>query len=226
MATGKPVRAVPWSHSSLSSFETCPRRHKILRVDKLVVEPQTDALTFGNKVHKELELAVNGTKSLAIGFANYQPLVTKIRGMSGKKFTEQRFGLTADFKPTEFFAPNVWVRGVLDLSIVKPTVATILDYKTGKPKVDADQLKMFAGAAFAMYPYVDTVNTGYLWLAHNKMDTETFRRGDEKAIWADFSARVYRMEKAFEDDKFPPKPSGLCRQWCPVGRKHCEFCGE
>jgi CRISPR/Cas system-associated exonuclease Cas4 (RecB family) len=221
----KPVTAVPWSHSSLSSFETCPRRHKILRVDKLVVEPQSDALTFGNKVHKELELAVKGEKGLSMGFTSYQPLVEKLRAAPGVKHTEQRFGLTQDFKPTTFFGKDVWVRGVLDLSIVQPKRASIIDYKTGKPKVDADQLRMFAGAAFSLYPHVEEVTTAYLWLGYNKMDREVFRREDMPPIWADFSSRVYRMEQAFEHDKFPPKPSGLCRQWCPVGKKHCEHCG-
>ena len=35
---------VPWSWSSLQSFETCPRRHYLTKISKEVVEPTTSAL--------------------------------------------------------------------------------------------------------------------------------------------------------------------------------------
>lgn len=120
---------VPWSYSSLSAFETCPRRYFLTRISKEVKEPQTEATLWGNTVHKALELAVAGSKPLGANFTQYQPIVDRLRATKGKKFTEQKFGLTSSFRPTEFFGKDVWFRGVLDLVITTPKVGIVTDYK-------------------------------------------------------------------------------------------------
>ena len=220
------TNVVPWSYSSLTAFETCPKRFKLTRFDKLVSEPPTDATIWGNEVHKALELATLGDKVLGDKFKQYQPIVDKLRANPDKRLVEYKFGLTRALRPTEFFGKDVWVRGVIDYALVQPKLAIVLDHKTGKPKVDHDQLRLFAAVAFSAFPYVEKVRTGYLWLAYNKTDSKVFTKDDLPEIWGDFGTRVQRMEHAFKTGDFPPKPSGLCRAWCPVGRKLCEFCGK
>lgn len=217
---------LPWSYSSLTAFETCPRRFHITRIAKLIKEPQTEATLWGNEVHKALERAVAGSKTLGANFTQYQPIVDRLRATKGKKFTEQKFGLTSSFRPTEFFGKDVWFRGVLDLVITTPKVGIVLDHKTGKVKTDGDQLKLFAAATFAQHPYLETVKTGYIWLAHDKVTTQEFKKDDVPGIWQEFLPRIQRMEKAQDDDKWLPNPSGLCKSWCPVGKKLCDFCGK
>lgn len=216
----------PWSYSSLTAFEQCPRRYKLTRIDKTVSEPPTTATTHGNEVHKALELAVRDTTALPDKFKQYTPLVEMVRNSPGVKKTETKFGLTRSFTPTDFWAKDVWVRGVLDLAILQSESAIVLDWKTGKPKVDSDQLKLFAAATLALYPRISTVKTGYAWLTHNRLDTETHHRGDEVEIWKQFIPRVQRVDEALSSGKYPPKPSGLCRAWCPVPRSMCEFSGK
>lgn len=220
------ANVVPWSYSSLQAFETCPKRYKITKILKLVTEPQSQATMWGNEVHKALELAGKGEKALPEKFKTYEPIVQRLQAAKGKKLFEYKFGLTKNLTTTTFFGKDVWVRGVIDVGVIGTKTGVILDHKTGKPKVDADQLKLFAGVAFSAWPYLETVKTGYLWLAHNKVDQETFTKADVPEIWGDFAMRVRRMEIAQEKDDFPPKPSGMCREWCPVGRKLCEFCGK
>ena len=539
------ANVVPWSYSSLTAFETCPKRFQLTRLLKKVVEPSSEAMTHGNEVHKALELATLGEKPLADKYKQYQPLVQMLRSRPGKRLVEYKFGLTKGFQPTTFFAKDVWVRGVIDYALVQPAIAFVLDHKglpldtklptptgwttigdvkvgdfvfgrdgkpcrvtakstvhnrkcyqvrfddgtgvvcddehlwpvngavldtetiasslvkygqkwrtvpiasalelpdmllpidpyvlgcwlgdgkhtsgeickpdgefwenikacgfevseytqkdrcrsgtvrglrtllrenkllgnkhipesyfrasyaqrlallrglydsdgsanhtrkscvfascdkelaaqvehllrtlgqrphnaemraygfgkettvwqvsfrpqniqpftltrkavkvkaewgpgnsnrrvfvsvdevpavdtqcisvdssdqtylcteeylvthnTGKPKPDHDQLKLFAGVTFAAFPYVEKVHTGYLWLAYNKMDSQVFTKEDLPGIWGDFGSRVQRMEHAFQTDNFPPKPSGLCRAWCPVPRSLCEFSGR
>lgn len=222
MTPSKTTPVVPWSYSSLTSFENCPRRHYLTRISKQVVEPLTDALTFGNKVHKELELATKGEKPLSAGFQSYQPLVDKLRAAPGHKLIEYKFGLTRGFEPVGFFDKRVWVRGAIDYAAVTEQKATVIDLKTGKPKVDLDQLRLFAATTLTIFPQLEQVKTGYIWLGYNKVDSENFVRGDEAEIWQDFAGRVIRMEKAQEKDEWPPRPSGLCG-WCPVGSANCEF---
>jgi hypothetical protein len=217
---------IPWSYSSLTAYETCPRRFKITKIDKLIREPQTEATIHGNEVHKALEDAVSGEKMLASKYTNYAPLVKKLRAARGRKLVETKFALTNTLRPTEFSAKDAWVRGVIDLAIIQPTSAVILDYKTGKVKVDHDQLKLFAATTFAMHPYLERVKTGYLWLAYNKTDTADFSKSDAPGIWQEFLPRVKRMETSVSTDEFLPRPSGLCKNWCPVGKTLCEFCGK
>lgn len=218
----RPPAVLPWSYSSLSAFENCPKRYFITRIAKLVTEPPTQATMWGNEVHLALEHAVAGTAPLASRFKEYAPIVARVRSAPGKKFTEQKFALTKGFRPTTFFADDAWFRGVIDLNIVGIKSATTLDWKTGKVKTDGDQLKLFAATTFAMHPYLEKVKTGYVWLAHDKITSQEFTKKDVPVIWQEFTPRVQRMETALADDKWMPKPSGLCG-WCPVGKKHCEF---
>jgi len=226
MASSKPANVVPWSFSSLQAYETCPRRFKIIRLQKLITEPQSEAILWGNEVHKALELATLGTKALGPKFQQYQPIVDRITSKPGKRLVEFKFGLTKSLQPTEFFGRDVWVRGVIDYGLLTPKIGVALDWKTGKPKSDDDQLKLFAGVMLKTYPYLERVKTGYVWLAHNQVNTQDFTQEDVPGIWAEFAGRVHRMEKSLATDDFPPNPSGLCRAWCPVGRKLCDFCGK
>jgi hypothetical protein len=217
---------LPWSYSSLQAYETCPRRFKITKIQKLIKEPMSEAMTWGNDVHKALELAVRGTNGLNAKFKNYQPLVDRLRATPGTIETERNFGLTASFKPTDYWASDAWVRGKADLTITRAKTGYLFDYKTGKPKEDIDQLNLFAGVLLAEKPFLDRVYTGYLWLANDRLDHAVVDRTQTPVIWQSFVKRVKRMEHSAETDDYPPRPSGLCREWCPVGRKLCEHCGK
>lgn len=180
----------------------------------------------GNEVHKALERAVDGTLGLGQKYAQYQPIVDLLRATHGRKMLEYRFGLTKSLAPTEFFGTDVWCRGVLDVGIVRNKTAILLDYKTGKRKIDGDQLRLFALAGLSLWPHVETVKTGYLWLQSGNMDPEVFTRDQKPEIFQEFSARVHRMELSERNDDWPARPSGLCKAWCPVGRSLCEHCGK
>lgn len=219
------MKPTPWSYSSLTSFETCPRRHKLTRITKEVVEPTSEAMRHGTQVHEALEKRLLGTP-LPDKYQQYEPVVAAVLATPGEKSAELKFGLTKSREPTDFFGTDAWVRGVLDVAVVRSEDAVILDYKLGKPRPDSDQLRLFAAAAFSLFPEVQTVKTGFVWLAYNRLDKETYQREDAPAIWQEFEGRVTRMTLAYEVDQFPPRPSGLCRAWCPVPRRLCEFSGK
>ena len=218
--------ALPWSYSSLQAYETCPKRVYLTRITKQVVEAQTEATTHGNRVHKALEQYVGGKAGLSESMAAYKPMADKIKTTPGEKLLEYRFGLTKALTPTTFFADDVWCRGVLDVNIVRPALVITLDYKTGKRKLDTDQLRMFAGAALSLWPKTKKVKTGYIWLSTGQIDTEEFTQEDKLPIWQDFAHRVSRMEQSEKTGDWPANPSGLCREWCPVGKKLCQYCGK
>jgi hypothetical protein len=217
---------IPWSYSSLSKFETCPRQYQLTRLTGVVKEPPTEATTHGKDVHKALEDYLNGEADIPAKYEGYRVMADKVIAASGDLLVEYQFALTDSFKPTEFDADDAWVRGVIDAGKVNGKTATSLDWKTGKPKEDGDQMRLFAAATFALYPKLDTVKTGYVWLAHNKITQETYHREDVAGIWQGFLPRVTRLVKAAERDNFVPKPSGLCRKHCPVTHDMCEFSGR
>lgn len=214
-----------WSYSALTAYETCPRRFELTRVSKKVVEPQTEATLWGNQVHKALELFAKGEKPLPEDLAKYERYVKKIQSYEGKRVVEERIALDKNFRPTKWMAKDVWVRGIIDIGVVGPEKAYLLDWKTGKRKVDSDQLMLFAALAFAIYPWIEKVTTGFIWLKSGEFDKEVFTRDQLPEIWNVFMPRLKRLAHSYEDNKWTPKPSGLCKNWCPVGKANCEFYG-
>lgn len=214
----------PWSYSSLTAFETCPRQYYHLRVAKDIKEEQGDAAKWGEWVHKQFEIFLNGGPELPDKIKQWRGIAEKAAAKPGEHLVEQQMAVSSSFLPAEWW--TCWSRGILDFGAVHENKAIILDWKTGNRKPLTDQLKLSAGYIFATYPEVNTVKTGFAWLKENKLDTDTFTREQVPQIWGEFVPRVRRLEIAFEKDKWPAKPSGLCAKWCAVGRQRCEFCGR
>ena len=87
-------------------------------------------------------------------------------------------------------------------------------------------MRLTAAMTFAHKPYVKEIVNAFVWLKTGGITAERFTREDVPAIWQEFMPRVQRMEIALAENKFPARPSGLCREWCPVGKKLCEHCGK
>lgn len=210
----------------LTAFEQCSRKFYHLKVLKDVQESWGPEAGVGIKVHKALEEYAKGTAALGPDFAEYKPIVDKFLLAPGTKHFEYKFGLTQELQPCGFWDKDVWVRGGLDVAVVQQTTAIVADYKHGKRKQDLDQLKLFAGAAFKLFPNVDTVKTAYVWLKEKRIDPTPFVRDEAPGIWQEFAIRVHRLEAAVASGNYPPNPSGLCKAHCPVGKSRCDHCGQ
>lgn len=210
-----------WSYSSLTAFETCAKQYYFTRVSKEVERQETDATRWGNEVHKALELRLTIGQELPASLRQFEGVLSKLLAHSGEMLVEHRMALNADMTPGEW--DNCWCRGIVDVGVVDAERAVLLDWKTGKRKMELEQLKLFAGFTFAHYPKVRTVSTGFVWLKEDKVDQKVFTRDDTTEIWSTFIPRVKRLEKAYENNVWLAKPSGLCRGWCPVPKRLCEF---
>lgn len=215
-----------WSYSSLTAYETCAYRYYLTRVSKEVKEPQTEATTHGNNVHKALEHRIRDKTPLPDTMKQYEKYCTKIETTPGQVFAEQKIALNAQFQPTKWVGDDTWVRMILDVTIDSGARAATLDWKTGKIKTDSKQLMLCAAGVMHSRPYVNEVRTGFIWLKDDKLTTETYKREQLPEIWQEFLPRVKRLEHAYNDSKWEKKPSGLCRDWCPVGKRLCEHCGK
>lgn len=217
---------LPWSYSSTQAYTTCPRRFYLTKIAKVVSEPQTAATLHGNEVHRAFEKFLKGEAGIPEKFKDYTKIAERVRAQPGNKFVEHKFALTQTLKPTTFFAKDAWVRGVIDVAVVNGKKATLIDWKTGKPKPDADQMRLFAAVGFAIWPHVEEADTAFVWLKDKSIDRERFKREDAAELWQPFLPTIQRMQRSVETDEWEPRPSGLCREWCPVGKKLCEFCGK
>jgi hypothetical protein len=232
------MKPLPWSHSALSDFNNCPKAYHHKRVLKDVVDPPNPAGIHGDYVHKEFEKYLNAKRDtytiVTVGGQSnavdpdlpddlevYRDYLNSVAGMSGEMHVECKYAINTKMEPCDFFAADVWCRGILDVLHLNKQTARVLDHKTGKRKMDTRQLKLNALLVFIHHPEVMVVRTGYMWLKDNLLDTEDYVRANESALWQEFMPDLVRYKTAFKQEVFVPRPSGLCNGWCPV--QTCEY---
>lgn len=208
----------PWTYSQLESFESCPRKFYHLKVARDVVEPPTIHTQWGTEVHTAMENRILHGTPLPEGMTQWEPIASKIQALPGIKLTEEKFAIDRNFQPTDW--STAWSRGIADLTVLNRRVGAVADYKTGKRK-PTEQLDLYAAYVFAYHPQIEKVNTAFIWLKEKKTDTNTIRRDELPALWRSFLPRTIRLEDAYQRDKWPAKPSGLCNGWCPC--TGCEY---
>lgn len=220
------TKGFSWSYSKIKNHDTCPKRHYEIDLAKNYTEDQgpDTPLGWGNRVHKSLADACTGKTPLPATMQDYQPWVDRVRAGPGELLVEQKYALTRDFQPTEFFGPRVWYRGIGDVVRVDGPVALGLDWKTGKMLHDSVQLMLLAQCIFAFHPDVKVVRTEFVWLKDNCTTQDIFKRDTIRNEWVGMLPRVEALEQAAKDMNYPPKPGRLCYAHCPV--MSCPFHGK
>lgn len=216
----------PVSFSALTTFENCPRQYQETKVLKHYVSEDTEATLWGKEVHSALELRIKEGRALPSWGTKWEKIAEAIlskkhRGASVE--TEMQLAINKNFQKTDWADHDAWARCILDLVVIDGDTCTSIDWKTGKKK-PSKQLEMSAGIIFCHYPEVEVVKTAFFWLKSNDTTKEEYKRKDIPIIWNEFMPRVNRLEAAYEADKWPCRPSGLCNGWCPV--KSCNFWKE
>lgn len=214
----KPVKAAPWSYSSMKAFQTCPKQFYHMRVLKEFPFVETDAMRYGTEFHKAAELFVQDGAPIPEKFAYAKGALQRLKELPGEKICEKKMGLTADLKACSFFASDVWFRGVVDLAILDGDRATIVDYKTGGNSRYADkgQLELMALCIFQHFPQIKRVRAGLLFVIANDLVRDKYQKSQRKPLWGKWISEYTRMETAFGTGVWNPKPSGLCKRHCPV----------
>lgn len=214
---------LPWSFSALSDFLNCPKAYYRKRIAKDVIEAPNEAGAWGDYVHKELDkyLKSEGSYELPSNVAHYKQHADQFVGMPGSVLSECRYAINRSLHPCDFFDSGVWCRGIIDVLVLDPPYALATDHKTGKRKLDSNQLKLCALLVFAHHPEIETCLTRFDWLKEGVQDREVYHRKDETEMWATFVPSLTQYVQAFKDETFNPRPSGLCYGWCPV--TDCEY---
>lgn len=209
-------RPFAWSHSALKSYEMCPKKHWHTRIKKDFQEDWGDATSYGDEVHKAMDVRLKHKKELPLGMRHLEEYALSIEKAPGELYTEQRLALNAEFQPTGYFDNDVWVRGQLDVAKVRGSRCVVFDYKTGRRRDDFDQLALMAALMLCHEPKLEVVATAFIWIKDKAVVPRKYRRDELAAIWNTFLPRVNRMELAFKTDDWPAKQNGLCRKHCPV----------
>jgi RecB family exonuclease len=213
---------VTWSHSSLKDYEGCPRRYHEVKVLKNYKFQDTQATLYGKELHEAAEFYIKDDTPLPPQFEFIKDTLDALKVKPGRKLCEYKMGVTADLRPCDFLAKDVWVRGIADLLIIddENLTARVVDYKTGNNKYpDREQLKLMSMMVFAHFPHIRRVTSALLFVVKNDMVKSSMMVGEAADAWWDYRERVARIEQAHATGVWNPKPTPLCG-WCAV--KTCE----
>jgi hypothetical protein len=126
---GKIVRAAPWSFSRIKAFNTCPKQFYHVNVLKEFPFVETEAMRYGTEFHKAAEDFIRDGTPVPAHFRFAAPALEVLAARPGQKLCEQKLGLNERLEPCDFFAKDVWFRGIVDLAIIDGDRAYIVDYK-------------------------------------------------------------------------------------------------
>lgn len=205
-----------WSYSRLKNFESCPKRHWHLDIQKDIKEEEGEALLWGNVVHKALADRVAKSVPLPKAMADYEKWAERILTGGGNILVEQKLAITKDFAATSWFGDTAWYRGIGDVIKIVGPVALIVDYKTGKILEDGSQLALMAACVFAHHADVKKVRSEFVWLKEDATTRADFTRDDMTRVWRNLWPRIEALEHAHNTITYPPKPGALCKRWCPI----------
>ena len=219
------AKPLPWSFSALNSFVGCPHRHYEVKVLKNFPDEPGEAAKWGTYVHLCIENFIKDGTPLPDNAKIYAPqaglAISPSINSNMKVLAEQPMALNHKFEPCSW--KDGWVRGIIDLLMLGDTYAWAVDWKLGKVKPDSNQLKLFALMVFHHYPKIQEVYTSFEWLQFNQRTEETYYRAQIPELWNVFLSDLKQYAQAFRTDTWQKRPSGLCKNFCPVTT--CEHCG-
>jgi PD-(D/E)XK nuclease superfamily len=215
------------SYSALKDYDNCPRKFHQTRILKKYKSERTDAIVYGEEMHKVAEEHVANGAAVPESFKYLEPVLDAVVRKEGDKYPEYKMAVTHERVPCDWFDPEAWMRGIADLLIISPNknAALVFDYKTGNHAyADVEQLRLMALLTFAHFPEVNKVNGALLFVLKNRVVKFSLERKDEhteRGWGADaIVGRAARISASLTNDEWQPSHSGLCR-YCPVTT--CEF---
>lgn len=217
---------IQWSYSGLKTFQTCPKQFYHKYVAKDVKDPPGEAAAYGTAVHKSFEDYLRDGTPFPQEHAKFFPQAAAVKGWKGDFYVEHKMALYPDLTPCDFFDADYFVRGVVDLAVVRGRSANVLDWKTGKSAKYADlkQLELMSLLLFKHFPEVEKTQCGLVFLVPDKIVRAKYTRDREKEAWKNWMYEIHKIQIAKDKNMWQPNPNNLCRQYCPVLK--CTFNGR
>jgi len=211
------TKIIAWSHSRIEMFKKCPRQFNELQLLKTVKFEQTEAMLEGERQHKMLEDRIGKGTPLPAPYMKLEPICQSVLNAPGQTFTETKLTLNNKLQPTGYFAPDAYVRVIIDVMKKQDKTAWMGDWKSGKPNFDEHQLKLFSAVGFMTYPSLEQITTSYVWLKPGILDSKTYNRAQLPQMWAELLQKPAELQAAYVMNDWKPKPGRHCR-WCLVNK--------
>ena len=209
------AKSFAWSFSALTRFEQCPKQYYHLNLRKDFKDEDSEWSLDGQVIHDAMHKRVIKGTPLPLPLRPHEKVAGKFAAAEGEKHGEMKLALNRKFEPVDFFANDVWVRGIVDLLVIRDTTGIVVDWKTGKQKPGFDQLLLTAAIVKQYMPELTAFQLVYVWLKPGTISTTGANDSALRSTWNKFLPRVSAIEAAIQTTSFPAKPSGLCR-YCPV----------
>ena len=214
------------SPSSSKLFETCPRRYWHERIARDVErDPPGEAQLLGTMVHEAIERRMKDGEELPPDVSAKLPKLKsdldKIQTRSGFWHCEYRLALDQNMRPCAY--EDGWIRGVADMICGKDDKTLVIDYKTGKYRPHFYQLEFYSLAWMLSNDTCQQVTARFEWLKSGRRDERVYTRRDIPSLALGVLRPVLAAER---ETGWHPRPSGLCRNYCPVPSSMCPHSGR
>lgn len=220
-----------WSFSTLKSFEKCPLRVKLSKVDKMPEGVQHPAAARGNRVHDAAEQYVDGSlKELPRELEKVRHNLDELREYykRGDIELEQEWGFTKEWAPCSWEDTDLWGKMKLDVfhwDSDDRSSARVIDYKTGKSKGNeinhTDQGIVYSLGAFMRYPSLKFIQTEFWYTDEGFIRQKELTREQMTHLLAHLENRAYALTTC---TVFPPHASAGNCKYCPHSETDsCEY---
>lgn len=211
------------SHTFLNDWDNCPHKamRKYIKKD-LPKQPQTSQMKWGNEVHSAFEVRIKHGTSFPTHMEQYEQIAAPL--IRAGASAEKMLGIDANGARCDFFAPNVWLRGKIDATVLRSAQtpvgellggkAAIFDWKTGKRREETAELLTHAVLLKAWVPTVQKITAHYVWLQDNEVG-RAHDVSDTEAKLADIRSTMNTVKNCIEIENFPKRPNPLCG-YCDV----------
>lgn len=213
-----------WSFSRWKTYEKCPRLAKYKFVDRLK-EPGSAAMDRGTEIHNHAEAALRDGAEVHETLLAFASQIDALRsGAPDVLRVECQSAYTREWKPTDWFAGDVYVRIKSDVMAYYENVKTIvnIDWKTGKTRGQVEQLELYAIDGLLSFPEAQKVDARFWYVDLAEEEQFEMERPALEKLIKKWDRRVMRM---LNDETFRPNPGNACR-WCHFSKKKggpCEY---
>ena len=206
-----------WSHSRLSTYESCPKKAYYRYVEKLT-EEQHPAAERGVRIHDLAEKYIKGEltempSELYLFYEGFEQL--RLDYEAGDVCVEEQWAFNLSWEKTDWDSEDTWGRYIVDALIMQGTHAKVIDFKTGRYKDYNEgyknQCALYACCVFMRFPELKTIQTELWYLDHHKITKYAFAREDMDEKKTMFHARALAMTT---DETFDTKPSETSCRFC------------
>jgi CRISPR/Cas system-associated exonuclease Cas4 (RecB family) len=219
------MKLSPWSYSMLNNYDVCPRRwHHMYWLKDLPREEKSEAQTYGDRVHDAMKSRLRIGKELPDEFKACEPLAAQVVGAKHTMHVEVKLGAKWDgdrVVSCDFFDPDVWGRGTIDVALLNGSDALVLDWKTGKVREDPKELELQAMLLRIKHPSLTRITGHYVWLKENRVG-QRFDLSDFAGAYRYVQKTLKEIEGRLERNDWPPDEGPLCG-YCPVPKDKCEW---